>query len=177
MPEQRRTPHSPRIHTSARRGAKLLRAQGRWFDDDNLDLIAHVLDDWLRIPGTHIRVGLDGIIGFVPGLGDFLQGIASLLIVFAGWVRGVPYVTLARMVANVGISVLIGTIPFAGDVFVIAWKANRRNYKLLTRQLAHPHRHTWKDRAFLLLLGAALFAILLSPLVLLVLLLHWLLQR
>ena len=118
---------------------------------------------------------LDGIVGLIPGLGDILGGLASLIILVAAWVRGVPYVALLRMVANVAISVLVGSVPIAGDVFDIAWKANRRNYKLLTRHLAQPHKHTWKDWAFLFCLGTALCAIFLAPLLLLYLLLRWLL--
>jgi Domain of unknown function (DUF4112) len=150
-----------------RRAGKLLGKGSRWFDDRNLDLLAHILDDWFRIPGTSIRFGLDGIIGLVPGLGDVLAGLASLLIPIAAWVRGVPYVTLARMAANVAIAVLVGAIPIAGDAFDIAWQANRRNYKLLTRHLAQPRKHTWKDWAFLCGLGAAVMAVFLAPVILL----------
>jgi hypothetical protein len=64
-------------------------------------------------------------------------------------VRGVPYVTLARMGVNLAIDVTIGAIPFLGDAFDIAWKANRRNYKLLVRHIEQPRRHTWKDWLFL----------------------------
>ena len=105
------------------------------FADENLDFLSHVLDDWFRVPGTSIRFGLDGIIGLVPGLGDIIGGLASTLIVVAAWVRGVPYVTLLRMVVNIGIEVLLGTIPLLGDAFDIAWKANRRNYALIVRHL------------------------------------------
>ncbi len=176
MPGERGPFTNPEVLTpSARRGNKLLRQKGHWFDDENLDLISHVLDDWLPIPGTSYRFGLDGIVGLIPGLGDILGGLASLIILVAAWVRGVPYVALLRMVANVAISVLVGSVPIAGDVFDIAWKANRRNYKLLTRHLAQPHKHTWKDWAFLFCLGTALCAIFLAPLLLLYLLLRWLL--
>ena len=105
------------------------------FADENLDLLSHVLDDWFRVPGTSIRFGLDGIIGLVPGLGDIIGGLASTIIVFAAWVRGVPYITLVRMVVNIGIEVVLGTVPILGDMFDIAWKANRRNYALITRHL------------------------------------------
>lgn len=166
----------PETLTQPRRVARLLGKRGRWFDDRNLDLIAHVLDDWFRIPGTSIRFGLDGIIGLIPGLGDVLGGLASLLIPIAAWVRGVPYVALIRMAANVGISVLGGAIPFAGDAFVVGWQANRRNYKLLTRHLAQPRKHTWKDWAFLGALAGALMAVFLLPLLLIVFLLNRLLR-
>ena len=110
-----------------------------------------LLDEAFRIPGTSIRFGLDGIIGLVPGLGDVLAGLFSLIIPLAAWIRGVPYITLVRMAANLGIGVLVGTIPLFGDIFDIAWKANRRNYRLLQRHLGEPRRHTWRDWAFLLL--------------------------
>ena len=141
------------------------------FADENLDLLSHVLDDCFRLPGTSIRFGVDGIIGLVPVLGDILAGLASSLIVIAAWFRGVPTVTLARMVVNLGLDVIIGLVPLLGDAFDIAWKANRRNYALLTRHLRQPHQHTWRDWGFLLLLAAAMLAIFAAPL----LLLGWLL--
>jgi hypothetical protein len=122
------------------------RRGGKAFDDESLDLLSHVLDDWFRIPGTTIRFGLDGIIGFVPGIGDAIGGIASCIIIIAAWVRGVSYVTLMRMVANWGIEVLLGAVPFVGNLFDIGWKANRRNYALLTGSLADPQgvrRRSW----------------------------------
>jgi NAD/NADP transhydrogenase beta subunit len=135
----------------------------RLFADENLDLLAHVLDDWFRIPGTSIRFGLDGIIGLVPGLGDILAGLASCILVVAAWFRGVPYVTLFRMVVNLAIDVLIGAIPILGDAFDIAWKANRRNYELMTRHLRQPHKHTWKDYVFLCAIVLALLAVFAIP--------------
>jgi hypothetical protein len=58
-----------------------------------------------------------------------LAGLLSLIIPLAAWIRGVPYVTLVRMAANLAIGVLVGSIPLFGDIFDIAWKANRRNYR------------------------------------------------
>lgn len=151
------------------------RAGSRWLGDENLDLLAYLLDEWFRIPGTAIRVGFDGLIGLIPGFGDVAAGLASLILIVAAWLRGVPYVTLARMAVNVGIEVLVGTVPFAGDVFVVAWKANRRNYRLMTRHMEEPHRHTWKDRVFLGSMLAGLWAVFMLPLVVMVLLVRWLL--
>jgi hypothetical protein len=148
-----------------------------WFADENLDLLSHVLDDWFRLPGTSIRFGLDGIIGLIPGLGDILAGLASCIIVVAAWFRGVPYVGLIRMVVNIAIDVLVGTIPFIGDAFDIAWKANRRNYALMTRHLKQPRKHTWRDYAFLLCIALVLFAIFAVPVVLIVLVTQWFIRR
>lgn len=149
----------------------------RVFSDENLDILTHILDDWLRIPGTRIRFGIDAIVGLVPAVGDVLGGLASCILLVAAWLRGVPYVTLTRMAVNVGIEVLIGTIPLLGDAFDIAWKANRRNYKLLIRHTEEPRRHpwshTWKDWAFLLTLGLAILIVFALPLIAL----GWLLAK
>jgi Domain of unknown function (DUF4112) len=151
--------------------------RGAWFfRDRTLHGLEILLDEAFRIPGTRIRFGLDGIIGLVPGLGDVVAGLLSLVIPLAAWIRGVPYVTLVRMAANLGIGVLVGSIPLLGDIFDIAWKANRRNYRLLCRHLGEPRHHTWRDWGFLLLLGAALALVFAIPVVLVVGLLVWLSQ-
>src|ERR1700736_6612521 len=125
-----------------RRGAKA-------FDDEILDLLSHLLDDWFRIPGTSIRFGLDGIVGFIPGVGDAIGGIASCIILIAAWARGVSYVTVARMVTNVAIEVVVGSVPILGDMFDIAWRANRRNYALLVGSVDEPRKHTLQSWFFL----------------------------
>ena len=131
--------------------------------DENLDLLSHLLDDFIHIPGTSIRLGLDGIVGFIPGIGDILGGVASCIIIVAAWLRGVPYPVLVRMVANVGIEVVVGSIPLLGDIFDIAWKANRRNYALLTGTLEAPRKHTSQSWLFLFLLCIGLMLLVLIP--------------
>lgn len=149
--------------------------QGAWlFRDRTLHGLEILLDEAFRIPGTQIRFGLDGIIGLVPGLGDVLAGLLSLVIPVAAWMRGLPYVTLARMAVNLGIGVLVGSIPILGDAFDIGWKANRRNYQLLRRHLEAPRRHTWRDWAFLALLIATLGLIFTIPILLVVAFVWWL---
>jgi hypothetical protein len=108
-----------------------------FFSDRNLDVLSHLLDDFLRIPGTQIRFGLDGIIGLIPGIGDVIGAMASWIIILAAWLRGVPRVTLARMLANVAIETIVGTVPILGDAFDIAWKANRKNFALLERSVGN----------------------------------------
>ena len=122
------TPEPEILRPRVARGADL-------FSDRNLDLLSHLLDDFLRIPGTQIRFGLDGIVGLIPGIGDVLGAMASWIIILAAWLRGVPRVTLARMLANVAIETIVGTVPVLGDAFDIAWKANRRNFALLERSI------------------------------------------
>ena len=152
--------------------------RGAWiFRDETLKGLEVLLDEAFRIPGTGIRFGLDGIIGLVPGLGDVLAGLLSLVIPLAAWVRGAPYVALVRMAVNLGVGVLVGSIPVLGDAFDIAWKPNRRNYALLRRHLGEPRRHTWRDWAFLLLLAGALVLVFAIPAALALWLLMWLLRQ
>jgi len=126
--------------------------------DEHLDYIAALLDDRFRIPGTQIRFGLDALIGWVPGIGDAMAGIASFLIVFAAWRRGVQAVTLVRMIANVLLETTLGAIPVAGDVFHIFWKANRRNYRLLIREKEQPGSNTGRDWMFLAIILSTVIA-------------------
>jgi hypothetical protein len=136
------------------------------FDDKNLDALSHLLDDFLVVPGTKIRFGLDGIIGFMPGIGDIAGGIASSIIIVAAWMRGVAAVTVARMVMNVAIETVGGSLPVVGNLFDIAWKANRRNYALLTASLDRPRRT--KTTSWLVLAGicVVLLGLMLVPLLL-----------
>ena len=153
-------------------------SRGTWlFRDRTLQALEILLDEAFRIPGTGFRFGIDGLIGLVPGLGDALAGLLSLIIPLAAWSRGVPYVALIRMAINLGVGVLIGTVPVLGDAFDIAWKANRRNYLLLQRHLSQPRRHTWRDWAFLALLLGTLGFILALPVVLALWFFFWLLHR
>jgi hypothetical protein len=143
------------------------KAAGSLFDDQHLDVLSHLLDDFLRIPGTPIRFGLDGIVGFIPGIGDILGGLASTIIIFAAWVRGVPSVTIARMVMNVAIETAVGSIPVFGNLFDIGWRANRRNYKLLEGSIADPARHSASSWLFFGMVGLVLAGILVLPMLLL----------
>ena len=140
---------------------------GGAFRDENLDLLSRALDTWFRVPGTNIRFGLDGIVGFVPGIGDLLGGLASCIIVLAAYFRGVPLITIARMVANLAIEVVVGLVPVFGNLFDIGWRANRRNYHLLEQTWAVSRRETGKDWLFMGLLALGLLALAMLPFLLL----------
>ena len=166
------TQRQPEILPPTARGNPRIEAGNRLFRDENLELLSRILDTWFRVPGTSIRFGLDGIIGLVPGIGDILAGLASCILILAAWVRGVPYITIARMLVNLALDVIIGAVPLLGDAFDIAWKANRRNYALLTRHLEQPQRHQWRDWLFLAAVVLVVAAILAVPLLLIAWLLH-----
>ncbi len=102
-------------------------AQVRW--------LARIMDDSFRVPGTGIRFGWDSVLGFVPGIGDVLTSTLSLLIVHHAWQSGASKLTLARMLGNVAADFTIGAVPVVGDLFDFAFKANRRNARLLEQHL------------------------------------------
>lgn len=137
------------------------------FTDESLNYISHILDDFLRIPGTNIRFGLDGIVGLIPGIGDIIGAMASWIIVLAAWTRGIPNVTLLRMLANIAIETIVGSIPLLGDAFDIAWKANRKNFGLLERASREGRRGTHRDWGFLVILVISMMLLLAIPLMVL----------
>ncbi|MGM0448377.1 MAG: DUF4112 domain-containing protein [Methanobacteriota archaeon] len=99
-------------------------------------IVAYVLDEGVRVPGLGYRVGVDPLLGILPGAGDVLTGGISLYIVAEAARLGVSYTTLLRMIANVSLDVLVGTVPVVGDLFDVAWKANTRNFDLMVEALA-----------------------------------------
>ncbi|WP_437681599.1 DUF4112 domain-containing protein [Sorangium sp. So ce131] len=101
-----------------------------------LTWLGHFLDNSIRIPGVGYRVGYDAVIGLIPGVGDLVGLGLSLYIVLAATRYRLPASTLLRMVLNVGIETLIGTVPLVGDLFDAAYKANARNLGLLHAHLA-----------------------------------------
>lgn len=100
-----------------------------------LDRLAYWLDERFRLPGTNVRMGLDGLLGLIPGIGDVLGGLLSAYILLEAWRLGLPNSVLVRMLSNIGIDVFVGAVPLFGDLFDIGWKANRRNVNLLLRHL------------------------------------------
>jgi len=149
------------------------RAPVRGLTDEQLDHLAAVLDDLFHIPGTKIRFGLDPIVGLVPGLGDIITGLLSFLIVFAAWQRGLPRVALSRMVINIGIDTLLGSIPIVGDLFDTVWKSNRMNYNLLVRYRGGVRTGlVARDWLFFVLLVLSIAATVVLPIVVVIGLFH-----
>lgn len=96
--------------------------------------LSHVLDNAFRIPGTSIRVGLDPVVGLLPGVGDSVASLASLYIVYEGYRADVSRGTLAKMLALLGVDLVIGSVPILGSVFDAFWKANTWNTNMLESQ-------------------------------------------
>jgi hypothetical protein len=117
--------------------------------------------------GGRWGIGLDALLGIIPGLGDIAGGLISSMIIFHAHRSGIPRPTLLRMVANVGIDSVLGAIPFVGDVFDVAWQANSKNLELY-KQAVRGERRTSKDTGFLIMLLAAVVVIVAVPIVILI---------
>jgi hypothetical protein len=96
-----------------------------------LQTIARVMDTALVIPGTNIRFGADAILGLIPGGGDLVGAAIGLAIVNEARRLGVPRAVMARMILNIGLDTVLGSVPLFGDVFDVYFKANRRNAQLV----------------------------------------------
>ena len=112
----------------------------------SLEQLSYLMDGLFRIPGTGWRVGLDALVGLIPGVGDFATTAVSLYILAAGVRYRVPKVTLLRMAVNIGIDYLVGSIPVVGDLFDAAWKSNQMNVELLKRRAATTPEEASKGR-------------------------------
>src|SRR5947209_1721470 len=110
--------------------------------------------------------------GLIPGFGDVIGGILSFAFVFAAFERRLPRITIARMVANILIDTVGGTLPIFGDLFDMYWKANRMNYNLLLRNRTARRAHSWRDWLFFAALVLIVAEIVLLPLVFLAWIIH-----
>ena len=106
-------------------------------DLDHVRRLARQLDTAIPLPGG-MRIGWDAVLGLIPGLGDWAGALLSSYIILQAMRLGAPREVLLRMVGNVGLEALVGSVPFFGDVFDAAWKANVRNVRLLEDHLAAP---------------------------------------
>src|SRR6266581_1889103 len=119
--------------------------------------LALIMDEFLRLPGTKFRFGLDPIIGLLPGLGDTASAIISTFaLVYAARCR-LPKIVLARMALNILINELVGIVPGIGDAFSFWFKSNTRNYELLQQHLGKPSRSRKSDWIFVWAVLALLF--------------------
>ena len=121
--------------------------------------LTHWLDNAVRIPGTQITVGLDALLGLIPGGGDLAGAALSAYLVTLAARAGAPASVLARMLGNVVIDTAVGSIPVLGDLFDVGWKANSRNLRLLEAQLDQPEPTARASRWQLALVLAGLLLV------------------
>jgi hypothetical protein len=101
-----------------------------------LERLAKFMDAAVAIPGTKITLGADAVVGLVPGVGDLVAKIASAYILYEAHQMGIPKHKLLRMGGNVLMDLTFGSVPIAGDVFDVFWRANLRNMKILRDHVA-----------------------------------------
>lgn len=112
------------------------------------------------MPGTRLAVGLDALVGLVPGLGDALGALVAGSVLVTALRAGVPATVAARMLLNIALDASVGAVPLAGDLFDAGFRANRRNVALLERWLADPARAARGSRVALAALAVATVALL-----------------
>lgn len=138
-----------------------------------LHRISHVLDKAIPIPGTKWRIGLDPILGLIPGGGDTIAGILSSYIIIESARMGLNQKVIGQMVANVLLDSLAGSVPVLGDVFDVTWKANVRNIELLEHHLNYTPENKKVNRLFLIGLSIVLLLIVIGFTLLTLALVTW----
>jgi hypothetical protein len=130
---------------------------------DALRRVSRLLDSAFVVPGTTYRIGLDPILGLVPGLGDLASPLFAVVLLWQSRDFGVPRLVQLRMIFNVAIDALVGLLPVVGDIFDFAWKSNDKNLALLERHAYEERRPTTGDWLFVVGLIALLVVIAAIP--------------
>ena len=144
---------------------------------ERLRRLGYLLDNSIPIPGTGFRVGLESIVGLVPGVGDLVGGAFSLYIILQASRMGVPASLLARMGWNLVVDVVVGSVPLLGDLFDAGFKANMRNLALLDRHVQAPVPSRRASRRFVAVLAILLVLVLVGAVALTVVLVQLALSR
>jgi hypothetical protein len=109
------------------------------------ELLAKALDTTVRIPGTSLSIGLDPLIGLIPGVGDALANLIGTVMLGIATRLRLPRIVLARMSLNLMINGVVGAVPVVGDLFSVWFQSNVRNAALLRAAATRPDRETRPD--------------------------------
>ena len=115
---------------------------------NRLERLAWILDNSIPVPGLNARIGIDPLIGLVPGIGDTIGALLSSYILAAAAKQGAPRSVLLKMAFNIAVEAIVGILPVMGDLFDMAWKANQRNVQLLGDYLDQPRKTVVASRLF-----------------------------
>jgi hypothetical protein len=130
------------------------------FDDPLAEQLAWLMDSSIGL--GPVSIGLDGIVGLIPGIGDLLTSMVGVWIVARAMKHGVPRPAILRMLVNLGIDALVGAIPVVGDLFDFAYKANLKNIQIYKESMSGT-RAPLKDWAFLAFVTVILLVTTLLP--------------
>ena len=134
--------------------------------DPWIEKLAWLMDSAIPI-GKRWSIGLDGLLGLAPGVGDLMGAAVSAIIILRAFGTGLPRIAIARMTFNVLADLVVGSIPLAGDLFDFAFKSNVRNVEIY-RQHAGGATRTVHHWAFLAAVALVIFAAMALPIVILV---------
>ncbi len=121
--------------------------------------LALIMDEFLRVPGTKFRFGLDPLIGLIPGLGDTGSALVSAFALIQALRVGVPKILLVRMSMNILINEVVGIAPIVGDAFSFWFKSNSRNYQIIKDHIAVPGTSRRSDWIFVIAILVLLFVV------------------
>ncbi len=124
-----------------------------------LDRLAWYLDNSIRLPGLNFRVGIDPLVGLIPGIGDTIGAIMSSYILSEAARLGAPKSILLKMAFNIAVDALAGLLPIFGDLFDFGWKANQRNARILGDYLDNPREIAASSRLFVWVLVGSLIGL------------------
>lgn len=141
---------------------------------NRLRRLSHLLDNAIPIPGTGYRVGIDPILGLLPGGGDTVAGALGAYIIVEAARMGLPRKVVGQMVGNIIFDSLVGIVPVLGDLFDVGWKANVRNIALLEKHLHLTPHNRKSDRFFIIGLIIVLTLIVIGFAALTVAIIRWL---
>jgi hypothetical protein len=119
-------------------------------------LLAQTLDAAVHVPGTKLPVGLDFLLGLVPGIGDFAAGALGWYGIWVAQKMGAPRSVVLRMAGNIALDTIVGSVPLLGDLFDLGFKSNLRNLALLDRWLDDPRAVRRSSRALVVALAVGL---------------------
>src|SRR5262245_40525821 len=122
----------------------------RWNDDELLEWLAWLMDESIAIGPW--KIGLDGLVGLIPGVGDMAGAAVSVVNILGAAQRGTPRSAVIRMVINVAFDALLGSLPLVGDLFDFEYKSNIRNVQIYRQEMVGERRAV-KDWAFIALVA------------------------
>jgi hypothetical protein len=135
--------------------------------DPFITLVSRILDTLFRVPGTQIRFGIEPIIGLIPFFGDQATALISAGLLYRSVQHRLPKIAMVRMALNILINGIVGMIPFAGDLFVLWYKPNIRNLRILERYAGQSRAVTRSDWIFVsMLIGSTFFLLICITLIL-----------
>jgi Domain of unknown function (DUF4112) len=126
--------------------------------DPFIEFVSRLLDTFFVVPGTRIRFGFEPIIGLIPILGDQATSLMSAALLYRSVQHRLPKIALVRMALNILVNGVIGMVPLVGDLFVLWYKPNIRNFRILQRYAGHADPVTKNDWLFVsILIGTTFF--------------------